>query len=42
MRLPVDGPKCGPKHVATIKRKQCDHFDVFICIVVLTARYHQY
>jgi hypothetical protein len=42
MRLPEDGPKYGPKHVATIKYNQCEQFDLFIFIVVLTARYHQY
>jgi hypothetical protein len=39
MRLPEDGPKYGPKHVAPIKWNQCEQFDwfVIIFIVVLTA-----
>jgi hypothetical protein len=38
MKLPEDDPKCEPKHVAVIKYKHCKQFDLFIFIVVLTAR----
>jgi hypothetical protein len=30
MKLPEDGPKCGPKHVAVIKQNQHKQFDWFI------------
>jgi hypothetical protein len=36
MRLPEDGPICGPKHVATTNKSV--RFFIFI-IVVLTAKY---
>jgi hypothetical protein len=32
MRLPEDGPKCGPKPVANIKYNLCEQFDLFIYI----------
>jgi hypothetical protein len=38
MRLPEDGPKCGLKNVATLRQNQCEQFDWFIFIVVLTAK----
>jgi hypothetical protein len=41
MKLPEDGPRCGPKHVATIKQNQREYFDWFAFIVVLTAKYHK-
>jgi hypothetical protein len=30
MKLPEDGPKYGPKHIAVIKYDQCKQFDMFI------------
>jgi hypothetical protein len=30
MKLPEDGPKYGPKHVAVIKNSQCKQLDWFI------------
>jgi hypothetical protein len=41
MRMPENGPKCEPKHVATIKQNQCEQFDWFIFTSVLMAKYHQ-
>jgi hypothetical protein len=41
MGLPEDGPKCGPKHVATVNYNQCEQLDWFICIVLFTAKYQQ-
>jgi hypothetical protein len=41
MKLPEDGPKCGPKHVAVIKYNQCKQLDWLFFIVVLTARISQ-
>jgi hypothetical protein len=39
MKLPADGPKYGPKHVAVIKLNQCQELDLFYfqIFVVLTA-----
>jgi hypothetical protein len=36
MRLPEDGPICGPKHVATIKSNQYEQFDWFHFYLLLS------
>jgi hypothetical protein len=33
MRLPEDGPKCGPKHVATIKTNVSGSIGLLYCCV---------
>lgn len=40
MKLPKDGPKYGPKHLAVIKSDQCKQLDCFTfqIFVVLIAR----